>query len=164
MKMTDDLQLLRSYAIDGSEEAFAEVTKRHLHLVYSAALRQVGNAHLAQEVTQAVFVILARKAAALPVSTVLVGWLFKTTRFAAARAVRAEQRRQRREQEAAQMEPMASTTETSWHDIAPVLDEAMAQLNETDRHALLLRFFEQRDLRQVGVALGSSEQTRIARL
>ena len=156
--MTDDLQLLRDYAVDGSEEAFAEVTKRHLNLVYSAALRQIGNAHLAQEVTQAVFVILARKAASLPVGTVLAGWLFKTTRFAAARAVRTEQRRQRREQEAAQMEPMASTTETPWHNIAPFLDEAMAQLNETDRHALLLRFFEQRDLRQVGAALGSTEE------
>src|SRR5262245_48204416 len=99
--MTADLELIRSYATTGSEEAFAEVTRRHLGLVYSAALRQVGDVHLAQEVTQAVFVILARKAGSLRDGTVLAGWLFRTTRFAAARAVRAERRRQRREQEAA---------------------------------------------------------------
>src|SRR6185436_10093653 len=138
--MTDDLQLLRTYAENGSEDAFATIVQRHLGLVYSAALRQVRDSHLAEEIAQVVFVILARKAGSLRDGTILSGWLFRTTRFAAARAARGEQRRQRREHEAALME--SSTSEPAWEEVTPILDDALADLAESDRHAILLRFFE----------------------
>ncbi len=170
MNMTDDHQLLRAYAQNGSEEAFGELVRRHLNLVYSAALRQVRDAHLAQEVCQAVFIIFARKAGSIREGSRLVGWLFKTTRFAAARALRAEQRRRRWETEAAQMDPTTAipipNDQAPWDELAPVLDGAIAQLNEPDRHAVLLRFFQQHELKEVARAMGSSEEAakkRVAR-
>jgi RNA polymerase sigma factor (sigma-70 family) len=157
--MWDDLELLRKYAAEGSDDAFRTILERHIGLVYSAALRQVRDPHLAEEVTQAVFVVLARKAGSLSSGTMLVGWLFRTTRFVAARAVRDRQLRQLREQEAAHMEHCLSApaNDVAWEDVAPALDDAMARLGETDRHAVLLRFFEKKELKEVGRALGSSE-------
>jgi RNA polymerase sigma factor (sigma-70 family) len=164
--MMDDLQLLNAYVADGSEDAFRTVLERNAGLVYSAALRQTGDAHLAEEITQAVFVVLARKAGSLRSGTVLAGWLFRTTRFVAARAVRDKQLRQRREQEAAQMESYQSSSpaEASWDDIAPSLDEALAHLGQADRHAVLLRFFEKKGLKEVGRAIGSSEDAAKKRI
>jgi len=158
--MSDDTELLHRYARDGSEEAFTELVRRHLDLVYSAALRRVGgDAHLARDVTQQVFIALARQAAGLIDRPVLAGWLYTTSRFASARVVRAERRRQAREQEAHLMhDPVAGNSpDPDWDGIRPVLDDVMDQLNERDREALLLRFFEGLPFAAVSTILGLTE-------
>jgi len=154
----DDLELLREYGLRKSEQAFATLVSRHANLVYSAALRQVRNPSLAEEVMQAVFILLARKASSIRTGTILPGWLYATTWFTASRALRDEQLRQRREREAA-LEAMTheDEDESIWEQIAPLLDEAIMSLGETDRNALLLRFFEQQQFKQVGQALGMTE-------
>ena len=153
----DDAELLQEYTCDESEGAFRTLVERHLPLVYSAALRQVGNAALAQDVTQVVFTLLARKAAALPRKTVLTGWLYQTTRHTAAKALRRERRRYHREQEALLMQSVQ--TGSLWEHWAPFLDDAMAQLAKLDREAVLLRYFRNKSLREVGRALGINEDT-----
>lgn len=119
---TDDMALLQEYARSCSDEAFAALVSRHVNLVYSVALRQVGDASLAQEITQVVFIILAQKAGSLGSNTILSGWLCRTTRFASANALTIQRRRQHREQEA-YMQSCQSETE-AWRHIAPLLDEA----------------------------------------
>jgi RNA polymerase sigma factor (sigma-70 family) len=156
--MMDDATLLRRYAQNRSEADFAELVRRHLNLVYSAALRQVnGDTHLAQDVTQLVFTDLARKAASLAGHRVLAGWLFTSTRFAAAKLVRGEQRRRIREQEAELMQPSDPSDSLDWERVRPVLDEALAELNEQDREAILLRYLEGCDFAQVGARLSLSD-------
>jgi RNA polymerase sigma factor (sigma-70 family) len=161
--MDNDAELLRRYAHEGAEDAFAELVRRHLNLVYSAALRQVnGDAHLAADATQLVFTDLARKAAAVANHRVLAGWLFTSTRFAAAKLVRSERRRHAREQEAQLMQelsPNDPAAQTDWRDVRPVLDEAISELSEHDREAILLRFFEGRDYAGVGAKLNLADNT-----
>ncbi len=160
-----DRELLRHYAATRSEAAFAQIVKRHAPFVYSAALRQIKDHSLAQDITQAVFVILARKAATLQCETVLAGWLFRAVRFAVRDTLKIEGRRRRREQEAAAMESInADESESTWEQLSPLLDEAVAKLGVTDRQALLLRFFEKKGWREVGAALGMKENTARVRV
>jgi RNA polymerase sigma factor (sigma-70 family) len=157
MPEPDDIALLKQYADEHSESAFAELVARYVNLVYSAALRSAGNAHAAQEITQAVFIILAGKANELPQHTVLSGWLYQAARLTAANYLRTEIRRQHREQEA-YMQPILNEPESeAWRQISPLLDDAMGRLGEKDRNAIVLRFFENKNLSEVGLALGASE-------
>lgn len=161
--MNDDTALLRRYAMGGDEEAFAELVQRHVNLVYSAALRQLnGDAHLAADATQLVFSDLARKAQALAEHRVLAGWLFTSTRFATAKLVRGERRRQAREREAhLEHELMHDdpSARLDWDRVRPVLDEALGELSDADREAILLRFFEGRDFASVGAKLHVADNT-----
>jgi len=162
--MNDDLMLLREFASSRSETAFAALVSRHLNLVYSVALRQVHDPHLAREVSQTVFIILARKAGVLGDKTILPGWLCRTARYAAADALKSQRRRRQREQELyMQPEPQAGLSAPAgpeaetWAHIAPLLDGAMERLGQKDHDALVLRFFENKPFAEVGAALGASE-------
>jgi RNA polymerase sigma factor (sigma-70 family) len=152
-----DPQLLREYAGGRSEAAFAELVRRHLDLVYSAALRITGDAHLAKDVSQGVFVALAKDAGKLATHPVLAGWLHTTTRNIATRAIRSEARRRKREQQAAAMND-PSETEPVWDEIAPHLDAALAELPDSDRDAVLLRYFENQSARDIAAVLGISPE------
>ena len=150
--MTEEAQLLHRYVAERSEAAFTELVRRHINLVYFAALRRVGgDAHLADDVTQSVFSDLARKAPALKNRAALAGWLHTSTRFAAAQAVRAERRRRTREEKAHHlMHEESPTTEPDWNQLRPVIDEALDELNESERAVLLLRFFENQPFADIG--------------
>jgi len=164
--MRNSQQLLADYAATRSEPAFRELVTRYLNLVYSTAFRLVdGDTHLAEDVTQTVFVDLSREANTMPGATLLGGWLHRHTCFIASKMMRGERRRLIREQHAAEMNAL-NTTETGLAEIAPVLDEVINELKDDDRKAILLRFYERQDLRSIGEALGSSEnaaQKRVSR-
>jgi RNA polymerase sigma factor (sigma-70 family) len=153
-----DGELLRRYAEERSEAAFAELVRRHVDLVYSAALRQVnGDAHLAQDVAQMVFTELSRRAASLSRRPVLTGWLYTCAHFCAAKAVRTERRRYSREQAAMHELLDNPGPEPDWEKIFPMLDGVMIELGEPDREAILMRYFENRQLGEIGQRLGLSE-------
>ncbi|MEQ2008155.1 MAG: sigma-70 family RNA polymerase sigma factor [Limisphaerales bacterium] len=162
----DDQALLRNFACDRSEAAFAALVERYVNLVWSSARRQVRDASLADEIASAVFLVLAQKAGSLRDGTILSGWLLRTTRFIAANALRREVRRQHREEEVMNTLLHRSESDAAWNRIAPLLDEALTQLGDRDRDALALRFFDQRSFRDIGQALGTTEdnaQKRVSR-
>lgn len=159
----NDHELLRDFAEHGSQSAFRQLVDRHVALVHSTARRRVGDPHQAEDVTQQVFTLLAAKARHLGSQVVLSGWLYRTAVNVALETVRHETRRQRREQAAVEAVNL-NESDATWREIEPWLDAAMATLSEPDRDAVVLRFFENRSLREVGVALGVSDDAAQKRL
>jgi len=156
--MTDGQQLLAEYAESGSESAFRELVSRYVDLVNSAAVRLVNeDTHLAEDVAQTVFADLARMAPTLSRKVMLGGWLHRHACFVASKTMRGEHRRQARERQAVEMNAHEDHSAANLASVAPMLDDAINQLGSEDRAAILLRFFEQRDFRSVGEALGSNE-------
>src|SRR5262245_61030781 len=137
----EDLQLLREYAGDRSEKAFSELVHRHVDFVYSTALRLVNESQLAEDITQMVFIRLARKAGSLRGGTILTGWLYRTTQFIAQTMLRSDWRRRKRENLAMQVLELNRDSESAWKEVAPLLEGAMGRLRQADQDAVLLRFF-----------------------
>lgn len=166
--MTDH-ELLSRYARENSQAAFAELVARHVNLVYSAARRQVRAPQLAEDITQSVFLDLARHAEELSSIQPLAAWLHVVTRRTAIDVIRRETRRTAREQTAVELAAtaaMPSSSPSAWSQLEPLLDEAVAALPESDRTAILLRFFENKSLREIGESLGTSDdaaQKRVSR-
>jgi len=157
MAEVDDSQLLREFVEHQSDAAFNALVARYINLVYSAALRQTNHPHAAEEITQAVFIILARKAKSLRPMTVLSGWLYQTARLTAANWKRIEFRRVRREQESYMQSSLNEPQPDVWLQLAPLLDDALGKLGDKDRDAVVLRYFENKSFSQVGTAQGTSE-------
>ena len=158
MKMDESQQLLADYVKDGSESAFRGLVARYVNSVYSTAFRLVnGDAQMAEDVTQTVFADLARKARTLAPEVMLGGWLHRDACFVAGKTMRGERRRQFRERQAAAMNIPEDHTAANLGLVAPILDEAINQLEPDDRTAILLRFFDELEFRAVGERMGSNE-------
>ena len=154
----DEIALLQKYIESQDQDAFAQLVRQHEAWMYSAARRQLGDQHLAQDVTQAVFLMLARRAKRLTTYAYLGGWLFITLKYCVRDAIRHRTRLQQIEQEAAKMRSEIVLNEADWTEISPVIDEAVSGLRQRDREAVLLRFYQQKSLTEVGCALGISEE------
>ncbi len=155
--ISDDMALVREYAQSNSEQAFATLVSRHINLVYSVALRQVRDPHLAEEITQAVFIILSKKAKSIGAETILCGWLCRPARYVSSRSLRNERRRQIRERESQMQSSLNEPEPGVWSQIEPLLDEALNCLGEKEHDAVVLRFFDGKELKQVGAAMGTTE-------
>src|SRR5262245_31829573 len=140
--VTDDMALVQEYARTNSEQAFGALVSRHVNLVYSVALRQVRDPHLAEEITQNVFIVLSRKAKSLSPKAILSGWLCRTARYISADTLKTQRRRQSREQESHMQSSSSESDSAAWNQIAPMLDEALNCLEESEHDAVVLRFFD----------------------
>ncbi|HWA25370.1 MAG TPA: sigma-70 family RNA polymerase sigma factor [Lacunisphaera sp.] len=159
--MNSDAELLRRFALQQDEDAFTALVHRHIGLVHATALRRVnGDIHLAQDVTQAVFVALARKAQAVSGHATLPGWLYVCTQQAAAETVRREQRRKRREAAAHSMQTADDSPDPAADlgRLRPLLDDAILSLKPDEREAVVQRFFAQRTFAEVGASLSITEE------
>src|SRR5581483_6385649 len=156
-----DFELLQCFARHGEQRAFTELVRRHLNLVYATAFRKVQDQGAAEEVAQNVFAALVKKAWQFAPDDSLPAWLYKSTLLESAQLLRGELRRRRREQTAAELGTTMKTPEeqSALRALVPLLDEALLSLREKDRTALLLRFYENRPLREVGASLGVGEDT-----
>ena len=152
-----DHELVKTYAREGSETAFRTLVSRHVNLVFGAAFRQVGDSGMAEEITQNVFVALARKAPRLTGHETLAGWLHRTAILESKAQIRAQLRRQRREATAADLAALEQSNPTPPDDLVLLLDEGLLNLRDPDRLVLVLRFLEERSLREVGLLLGVDE-------
>jgi RNA polymerase sigma factor (sigma-70 family) len=157
MEAMEDIELLREYAQHQSEPAFTELVSRHINFVYSTALRVVRDSQLAEDVAQLVFIRLARKAGSLSDRAILSGWLYRTTQFVSLTVLRSDWRRRERENTAMQLTELNRNSESVWKEVAPFLDEALTRLGKVEQDAVLLRFFSGKSLREIGDALGISE-------
>ena len=156
--ISEDMALVQEYVQSNSEQAFAALVSKHVNLVYSVALRQVHlNPHLAEEITQGVFIVLALKAKALGPKTILSAWLCRTARYVSANTLRIQRHRHFREQESHMQSTLNETEPGIWNQIAPLLDEALSSLGEKEHDAVVLRFFDGKELKQVGAAMGTTE-------
>ena len=149
-------ELLAEFRDNRSESAFGELVRRYTNLVYSVARRRLGNVSLAQEITQLVFIRLAKAAPKLRGDNELAAWLHRTTVHVSIDLWRSESRRRARESNAAVMHAEPDEA-LAWNDMALVLDESVNELNDPDRQAILLRFFNQKTMRELGTAMGISE-------
>jgi RNA polymerase sigma factor (sigma-70 family) len=156
----EDAHLLEQYVQTGSHEAFEGLVKRHVNFVHAAAMRHVHDPDVAEDVTQAVFMVLARKAATLRHEAVLSSWLMSTTRYAALSTMKIARRRRHHEKQVAEMTAGNQTTENlelQWQQLQEMLDAAMGKLREADRKAILLRFYERKSFAEIGRILGTAE-------
>lgn len=154
-----DRDLLKRYAETKSDAAFTEIRRRYARLVYSACLRESGDATLAEDAAQGVFLLLSRKAAGLVSHDSLAGWLFLASRYITRNLMKQDRRRQMNEAQAAQHRPSGSQSNPLWDAIEPLLHEALDALKPDDREAILLRYYQEETLAEIGARFRASENT-----